>query len=226
MRAPDRAAMPLAVENLAVDGEGGRRILSVAALSLEPGQSLGIRGPSGAGKSTLLYALAGLLPRAAGAVRWGGTDILSLRSGRRAAFRRRNMGFVFQEPMLFEEMGASANAALVAAFSRGRDRRAIERRGDERLAALGVPAGVRRAGTFSGGERQRIALARALANEPAILLADEPTASLDRATADRLIDDIRAFAGETGRSLIAVSHDASLLAAMDRVVTIENGTLS
>lgn len=216
----------LTIEDLTVEGDDGRRILSVAALSLEPGQSLGVSGPSGAGKSTLLYALAGLLPRAAGAVRWGETDMLALRRGRRAAFRRRNMGFVFQEPMLFEEMGASANAALVSAFSRARDRRAIERRGDERLAALGVPAGVRRAGTFSGGERQRIALARALANEPAIVLADEPTASLDRATADRLIADLGAFTKQNDRSLIAVSHDPALLAAMDRVVTIENGTLA
>jgi len=217
--------LSLAVENLAVLGEGGRRILAVEGLSLAPGESLGVRGPSGAGKTTLLYAVAGLAARASGAVRWGDTDVLTLSGGRRARFRRENIGFIFQDFLLFEEMTAAANAALASAFAPAPRRRTIAERAQRELAALGVPDGRRRARTYSGGERQRICLARALSTEPGVILADEPTASLDRAMKDRLVADLASLTRGKGASLIAVSHDAMLLDAMDRVITIENGEL-
>lgn len=217
--------LPLRVEGLGVTGEGGRPILTIGALELAAGESLGVRGPSGAGKSTLLYALAGLLPRARGTVLWGETDLLGLGPAARARFRRETMGFVFQEALLFEEMNAAGNAALQMAFAAPRRRRAIAERARRELAALGVPEGRRRAGTYSGGERQRISLARALAADPAVLLADEPTASLDPALKTALAGDLTARTRRDGVSLIAVSHDETLLAAMDRVVTIANGEL-
>lgn len=217
--------LPLRVENLRVTGEGARTILSVDALALGAGESLGIRGPSGAGKSTLLYALAGLLGRAQGRILWGETDLLAQRPGARARFRRETMGFVFQDFLLFEEMSAAANAALPQAFAPARERRTIAGRGRDELLALGVPLGRRRARTYSGGERQRISLARALSAAPKILLADEPTASLDRETRATLVADLTRRCREGGLSLLAVSHDEQLLGALDRVVTIENGEL-
>jgi ABC-type lipoprotein export system ATPase subunit len=117
---------------------------------------------------------------------------------------------IFQDFLLFEELGALDNAALAAAFAPRADRGPLRQRAADWLDRLGLgQAGTRRADSFSGGERQRIAVARALSNDPAVILADEPTASLDRASADRLIDDLAALRA-TGRTLIAVTHDAAL----------------
>jgi ABC-type lipoprotein export system ATPase subunit len=224
-RAPDPRGLPLSIRDLCVTAPGGRVLLSVPALDVAPGTSLGIRGPSGAGKSTLLFALAGLLA-ADGAVRWGDTDLLSLPPAGRGAFRRARVGLIFQDFLLFEELGAEANAALAAGFApraqragiRDRARRALERLG------LGQTEG-RHAASFSGGERQRIAIARALAHDPAVILADEPTASLDRAAADRLVGDLVTLARDECRTLIAVSHDPALIERLDRVVELVDGRL-
>ena len=217
--------LPLEVANLRVAGSQGRTILAIDSLTLAPGESLGVRGPSGAGKSTLLCALAGLLRRAEGRVAWGETDLLALRPGARTRFRRERMGLVFQEALLFEELGARANAALAAGYAPHARRRGMAARAREELARLCVPAGRRRVSTFSGGERQRIAIARALCAAPAVLLADEPTASLDRETGASLVADLLARTRRDGVSFIAVSHDDALLDAMDRVVTIKSGEL-
>lgn len=217
--------LALDVSDLRVAGDEGRTILAIDALSLPAGRSLGVRGPSGAGKSTFLYAIAGLLARAQGGVRWGEDDLLALGAGARARFRRRRMGFVFQDFLLFEEMSAAENAALVGAFAAPAARRAIRARARQDLAGFGVPGRRRAVRHHSGGERQRIALARALAAGPAILLADEPTASLDRATKEGLVDDLVSRARDNAISFVAVSHDEMLLDAMDRVITIEDGTL-
>ena len=216
--------LSLAVSSLVVSASD-RRLVAVADFAAAPGECVGIRGPSGAGKSTFLYAIAGLIPDARGRVAWGERDILAIRSGARARFRRDNVGLVFQDFLLFEELGAEANAAICAAFSPRRRRAPLRRRASERLAELGVPAGRRAARTFSGGERQRIALARALAADPGVILADEPTASLDAVARAHIVDDLVGAARGGGKTLIAVSHDDALLAAMDRVVTIENGAL-
>ncbi|WP_075219991.1 ABC transporter ATP-binding protein [Acuticoccus yangtzensis] len=219
--------LPLFVRSLVV-AAGGRTLIDIADFAAEPGACVGIKGPSGAGKSTFLYALAGLVPAgsASGTVRWGGQDILAMRPGARARFRRQTVGFVFQDFLLFEELGAAANASIASGFTGGRRGRALRVRAEERLAALKVPGGRRAARTFSGGERQRIALARALAADPAIILADEPTASLDAETKGALIADLVGAARSGGKTLVAVSHDPALLAAMDRVVEIADGTLT
>ncbi len=225
----------LRVEGLEVSAPDGRVLLSVPALQVAAGASLGIAGPSGAGKSTLLFALAGLLPRAAGRVWWGETDILALSGAGRAAFRAAHLGFVFQDFMLFDELGAAGNAGIAACFAPKARRAGLRARARAGLAALGVPKGTRSVASFSGGERQRVGLARALAGEPAILLADEPTASLHRAAAEAIAGDLTGAARRQGpgnepanglvrgRTLIAVSHDAHLLGLMDRVLHLENG---
>lgn len=215
--------LPLAIRDLRVTGPSGRVLLAVGALDVPPGSLVGVRGPSGAGKSTLLYALGGLLT-ATGTVRWGDTELLGLSDERRTAFRAAQIGMIFQDFLLFEELGALDNAALSAAFAPRTARAALRDRAANWLDRLGLAqTGTRRADSFSGGERQRIAVARALSNDPAVILADEPTASLDRATADRLIDDLVALSQDSGRTLIAVTHDEALASRLDRVLTMADG---
>ena len=216
----------LEVRGLRVEGEDGRVILAVATLDVAPGTAVVVRGPSGAGKSTLLYALAGLIRPAEGTIRWGGTDIAALPEHRRAAFRRSAVGFVFQEHLLFEELSAAGNAAIAALYAPAGARGRIRERGAAGLDRLGLGAVAgRRSDTFSGGERQRIAVARALAADPRIVLADEPTASLDRANADALAGDLLALARADGRTLIAVSHDPALHARADLAIDIADGQI-
>ena len=216
-------ATPLALQirDLLVTGEGGRPVLAVESLDLVAGAALGIEGPSGAGKSTLILALAGLVPRMTGRIAWDGSDLVALRPAARAAFRTRHLGLVFQDARLFGELSSTANAAVAALFMPRRDRAAIEGRAAAALDALGVPR--RRASLLSGGERQRTALARALAADPGILLADEPTAALDAVAAGHVAD---ALSGETGRTRVVASHDPRLLARMDRVIRLEAGALA
>ncbi len=214
----------LSVSDLRVTARRGRVLLDLPALEQAPGRSLGICGPSGAGKSTLLFALAGLLDGIGGAVSWGDTKLLSLSANRRAGFRARHMGLIFQDFLLFEELDAIGNAALPALFLPRAHRAGLRARAGQQLARLGLAEPGARVADFSGGERQRVAVARALANDADILLADEPTASLPRAAADALIDDLVGLGA--GRTLIAVSHDTHLLDRMDRVLTLTDGRIS
>jgi putative ABC transport system ATP-binding protein len=221
--APPRG-LPLVVSGLSV-AAAGRALLTVPALNLDAGRALAIRGPSGAGKSTLLLALAGLI-EAAGSVRWGAADLLRLPPAGRAAFRRAHVGLVFQDFLLFEELDAEANAALAAGFAPRAQRAAIRARARAALERLGLGDRTgRTVASLSGGERQRVAVARALAHDPAIILADEPTASLDRAAADRLIGDLVDLSRVERRTLVVVSHDPALTGRMDRVIDIVDGRL-
>lgn len=217
--------LPLTVTDCKVRGDRGRVLVSVSSLSLAPGTSLGIQGPSGAGKSTLLYALAGLLNDVDGAIRWGDTELLGLSTAQRTRFRAAHIGMIFQDFLLFDELGALANASLPAMYAPRADRAALRARARALLHHLGIATTPRAVDSFSGGERQRVAIARALANDAAILLADEPTASLNRESADALITDLVAGVREQGKTLIAVSHDANLLARMDRVIQLVDGQI-
>lgn len=217
--------LELTVTALEVPGAQAVPRLQIAALTIAAGSLVGIRGPSGAGKTTALHAIAGLLDDARGQVRWGGTDLLGLRPEARAGWRARHLGMIFQDYLLFDELDGLDNAALGAMFQPRAARAALRARAAAGLERLGLPRGRRPVAGLSGGERQRVAVARALAADAPVILADEPTASLDRATADRLIDDLAGLAAGTGRSLIAVSHDPALLARMDRVLTIADGRL-
>lgn len=220
-----RTPLALTLSGLRVTAPSGRVLLAADALDVAPGEALVIKGPSGAGKSTLLYALAGLLP-ATGEIRWGETDILKLRDRGRTAFRRAHMGFVFQDHHLFEELSAEDNAALAMAYAPKAERAALKASAAETLDRLGLKE-VRGRGsaTLSGGERQRVAVARALAGNPQVILADEPTASLDRPTADRLIEDLVGLAETDGRTLIAVTHDQHFHRRAARVLEVVDGVL-
>lgn len=221
----DAEGLPLAIEGLEVQAANGRVLLSVPRLELPAGGTLGIRGPSGAGKSTLLFALAGLQDRMSGQVRWGNTDLGALRSGARTAFRARHVGIVFQDFLLFEELGPIANASLGAMYRPRSERAGIRDRARRLLRRFGIDEDGRTVPTLSGGERQRVAVARAMSGNAAILLADEPTANLDRETGERLLTDLLARVRENGTTLVAVSHDDRLLARMDRVVKIVDGQM-
>lgn len=212
----------LEIEALFVASSRGRELLTVQNLSVRAGTLLGVRGPSGAGKSTFLHAISGLLDTARGRVLWDGVDILGLSTEQRAAFRARSVGMVFQDFMLFDELSPMANATIAGLFTRQPD---LEASAERLIARLGVRAEARSVASYSGGEKQRIAMARALAGQPGIVLADEPTASLDRRAADRLITDLTAMVRDSGATLIAVSHDTHLLDAMDRVLTLEDGEI-
>lgn len=218
--------LPLRLQDLEVVAPGGRRLLAVDALEIPAGTFAALRGPSGAGKSTALHAMAGLVTISQGRVCWGEIDLAGLREPARAAFRRREIGLVFQDHHLFEELSGAGNAAIAAAYAPRADRAGIRRTAGDRLRQLGLdPDAPRRAGTFSGGERQRIAVARALAGSPRILLADEPTASLDRANADALIADLATLARRDGITVVAVSHDPAFHAAADRTIALRDGRI-
>lgn len=220
------AGLPLAVSDLDLRAPDGRTLVHVPHLAVKAGSCVAIRGPSGAGKSTFLHALSGFVVAEAGRVIWDETDLSTLSDAARTRFRRDHVGLIFQDFLLFEELGAGDNAALAAAFSPRGDRAGVQDRAAYWLARLGlVQPGARRADTFSGGERQRIAVARALACDPAVILADEPTASLDRASADRLIDDLTGLVRDSGRTLIAVTHDPALADRLDRVITMAEGRI-
>ncbi len=218
-------SLALHVRDLEVHAPNGRVLVRARQLDVAPGETVGLRGPSGAGKSSLLYALAGLQARMSGAVVWGDTDLTPLNDHTRARFRRQYMGMIFQDFLLFEELGALNNASLAAAFGAPAERHQIRHTARTLLQRLGLTDLGRTVESFSGGERQRVAVARALSNNPKVILADEPTASLDRAAADTLIADLTRMARDEGRTLVVVSHDDSLLSQLDRVLQVVDGEL-
>ncbi len=217
----------LYVKDLTLRSPEGRCLLSIDHLHVAAGESLAIKGPSGAGKSTLLFAIAGIIPVSSGTLAWGDADLAQMSDNARTQFRRDSLGIIFQDHLLFEELSAAQNSSLAALYNRPHTRTNIAARARQLLHDLGIKDHDRPyVDSYSGGERQRIAVARALAADPQVILADEPTASLDRETADRLIADLTRRAKHDGRTLICVSHDQALLAAADRVITIQEGCIS
>ncbi len=216
--------LKLEVRDLVIRRKGSRAILDVAHLEVAPGEALVVRGPSGAGKSTLLFALAGLIKPDEGSVRWDDTQLFDLSDPQRAAFRRDTLGMVFQDHLLFEELSSHGNAALASLYEPRRRRQKIRSNAAALLDHLGIEKSTRDVTRFSGGERQRIAMARALSGGPKVVLADEPTASLDRKAADRLIDDLFALA-DRQRTLIIVSHDPAIHARAGRLASVVDGKL-
>lgn len=215
----------LSISELKVMADG-RCLLDIPDLSLPTGTLAGIRGPSGAGKTTFLNAISGLIA-VKGNLHWGDLALSTLGPRRAARFRRSHMGMIFQDFLLFEELTALENAAIGTSFAPRSERPALRDAAMGLLEGLGLGAMLnRRADTLSGGERQRVATARALAHDPAIILADEPTASLDRSAADALVADLVRLARAAGRTVIAVSHDPHVLDQMDRVLTITEGRLT
>ncbi|MEP0807148.1 MAG: ATP-binding cassette domain-containing protein [Chloroflexota bacterium] len=189
------------VKNLVVEREG-RIVLQVERLSIAKGETLAVVGPNGAGKSTLLLALARLLKPQRGEIKFNSQPTAAESD---TAYRRR-LALVMQDPLLFD-MSVFENVAAGLRF-RGLERDEIERRVRLWLERLGVEnLSKRRAGQLSGGEAQRVSLARALALEPQLLLLDEPFAALDPPTRSRLLDDLGALLQETAATTVFVTHD-------------------
>jgi ABC-type lipoprotein export system ATPase subunit len=190
-------------------------------LTIPEGETTAVLGPSGSGKSTLLALLAGLVRPTAGAVYVRGQDLAAHSARELLALRAGTVGMVLQTPA--RNLLPFASAAENVAFAQRAGRRG-RRRPAELLEPLGVGGMARRpAHLLSGGEQQRLALAVALANRPPLLLADEPTSQLDHANAQTIIELLRAANAEFGTTVVLVTHDAAVGAAMQRTITIRDG---
>ncbi len=194
-------------------------------LSIQRGEFVAVMGPSGCGKSTLLNLLAGLDRPSAGEVWLDGTRVDQLSETALARMRRRRLGFVFQFFNLLPMLTASENVELPLLLA-GRRRRQARRTARRMLDELGIGDKADAApGQLSGGQQQRVALARALANQPDLVIGDEPTGSLDSASAGEVLGLLRA-AHARGQTLLLATHDARVAAAADRVVTMRDGEVT
>jgi ABC-type lipoprotein export system ATPase subunit len=208
-----------------IGAKPARRILDCVDLALAPGAMAAVTGPSGAGKTTLLHALAGLVTVNAGAVRFADRDIDKLSESKRDRWRRETIGFVFQDFQLVPELSIAENILLPLRFDAWRTTAAQRARLRELAARVGLDDLTPRAGALSRGEQQRVALARALIREPAFILADEPTASLDAANAAAAADLLIGTARQSGAGLLVVSHDTIVLERMPTVWRLAGGRL-
>ena len=206
-------------------GDGEAAVVAVRGVSLrvEPGEIVLIMGPSGSGKTTLLSMLGALLRPTAGTVSLDGTVLSELSEGRLPDIRLHRFGFIFQDFNLLSALTVWENVAIVAELAGLRSRAARER-ATVILTELGL--GQRLdflPDRLSGGEKQRVAIARALVNDPALILADEPTANLDSAIGHEIMRLLRGIAKEQGRSVVIVSHDQRIRDIADRVLWLEDG---
>ncbi|MDF0488600.1 ABC transporter ATP-binding protein [Sphingomonas sp. H39-1-10] len=218
----------LAVSGLARSFEqGGVRIDVLRGVDMTVGQGeiVALLGPSGSGKSTLLQAVGLLEGGFEGSIRIAGAEAAELDSDGRTRVRRESLGFVYQFHHLLPDFSAAENVVLPQMI-RGADRAAADARAEALLTALGLGHRLtHRPSQLSGGEQQRVAVARALANQPALVLADEPTGNLDEATADVVLAEfLRLVRGEGSAALVA-THNERLAQKMDRVVRLHEGTL-
>jgi putative ABC transport system ATP-binding protein len=201
------------------------RAVDGVSLTVAPGEMVSLRGPSGSGKTTLLLLMAALLHAEAGVVRYGGRDLASLSEREASGFLMHEVGFIFQRFHLWPRSSAIRNASqkliLTGVGVRDARERAIpwlDRVGlGERLDAV--------AGQLSGGERQRVAIARVLACEPRLILADEPTGSLDSARSQEIVELLRSISHDRGAMVVLVTHDAEVAALADRHYTLRDGVL-
>ena len=205
------------------DSTGTLTILHEISFTLQPRQSAAIVGASGSGKSTLLSIIAGLDTPSSGTVRLAGTDIFVIDEDARAAVRAAKLGFVFQSFQLLGNLTALENVMLPLELQGRNDARALA---TEMLDRVGLSERLRHyPKVLSGGEQQRVALARAFVVKPAVLLADEPTGSLDFATGEIVMQLMFDLNRESGTTLVLVTHDRAIAARCDRQLLIEAGQL-
>ncbi|MDC0738572.1 ABC transporter ATP-binding protein [Cognatishimia sp. SS12] len=200
-------------------------VLRGCDLTVKTGEVVALVAPSGSGKSTLLH-IAGLLDSAdSGAVEIAGQDTQALSDRRRTAARRQDVGFVYQFHHLLPEFTAAENIILPQ-LANGVDRKAADARALSLLDIVGLAdRASHRPAELSGGEQQRVAFCRALANEPKLLLADEPTGNLDPGTSDRVFEALMTLVRSTGMSALIATHNLDLAARMDRTVRMQEGVL-
>jgi putative ABC transport system ATP-binding protein len=202
---------------------GAVRALRAVSLALGAGELVGLSGPSGSGKTTLLHLLATIDTPSAGAVRLLGREVSGLSPGERAALRLRSVGLVFAEHNLSPVLTLGENVELPLALAGRADATA---RAAAALERLDIGALARRfPGQVSSGQRQRAAVARALAGEPAVLLLDEPTAHLDSSSASGLVAGVSALVRDRGVAALLASHDPAVLGRCDRVLVLRDGVL-
>jgi len=216
------------VQGLNKSYEGGAQRLHVlrdVELAVEAGEMVAIVGASGVGKSTLLHLLGGLDRADGGSIRVGDTELLALGDAALVEFRNRNVGFVFQFHHLLPEFDAAENVEMPMRIAR-MPLADARRRALDLLGRVGLAERVtHRPNMLSGGEQQRVAVARALVMRPALLLADEPTGDLDETTADALHALLREMHAEHGLTSIIATHNPRLASACDRVLRLEHGQL-
>jgi predicted ABC-type transport system involved in lysophospholipase L1 biosynthesis ATPase subunit len=197
-------------------------VLRGVSLQVANGEKVFLCGASGSGKTTLLYILGGLEKPTQGDVFVSGKALYTSSSNQRARIRNEALGFVFQNYHLLPELTALENVTLPSLI----DGKAAHERAKELLGRVGLGDRVNHLPTeLSGGEQQRVALARALINDPAIILADEPTGNLDAATGKQIMDLLFEIVGESSKTLLVVTHDANLAARGDRTLLIKQGLL-
>ena len=207
------------------EGEQERAVFQDLNLTIAPGEFVVLMGRSGAGKSTLLNLISGIDRPTAGTVRLGGTDLTQLSERERTLYRRKNIGFVFQAFNLISTLTVAENITLPLELN-GQAGGAEE----ERALAVLDEVGLRdRSDSYpdrlSGGEQQRVAIARALANDPLLVLTDEPTGNLDYETGQQVLDLLTRLVRERGKTMLAATHDRSMAESADRVLFLQSGRL-
>ena len=205
---------------------GATPALRGASMTVGRGEILAVMGPSGSGKSTLLHCLAGILVPDSGQVVFDGQRLDTMRENRRSALRRDKFGFVFQFGQLVPELTAEENVALPLLLAGARRREAL-RRAREWFGRLGIDGlEGHRSGEMSGGEAQRVALARGLVAGHEILFADEPTGSLDSLAGERVMHLLTAAARDQGTTVVLVTHEPRVAAYADREIIVRDGTVT
>lgn len=204
---------------------GALQVLRGTDLRVAPGELVGLVGPSGSGKSTLLHT-AGLLERPeAGTILLDGINCLKLNDDGRTAIRRQKIGFVYQFHHLLPEFNAIDNIAMPLMIA-GVKKKAAREKAASLLAEMGLEErAFHQPGQLSGGEQQRVAIARALANDPRLVIADEPTGNLDPATTERVFGTLIKMVREEGAGVLVATHNFALTRHMDRILTLKDGKL-
>jgi putative ABC transport system ATP-binding protein len=202
---------------------GPTQALNSASLSVHAGEVMALMGPSGSGKSTLLHCLAGILTPDSGRVSFAGRDMSSMSDAERSALRRSEFGFVFQFGQLVPELTCLENVALPLRLA-GVSRREAQRSAAGWLDRLEVAdVAQKRPGQASGGQGQRVAVARALVTSPRVVFADEPTGALDSLNGERVMELLVAAARDTGAAVVLVTHEARVAAYSDREAVVRDG---
>jgi len=205
---------------------GATPALRGATVSIESGEILAVMGPSGSGKSTLLHCLAGILVPDGGAITFAGERLDTLREAERTALRRDRFGFVFQFGQLVPELTAQENVALPLLLA-GTARTTAMTAAQDWFGRLGLDGlERRRSGELSGGQAQRVALARGLVSRPQVLFADEPTGALDSLTGEQVMDLLTSAAREQGTTVVLVTHEPRVAAYADREVIVRDGKVT
>lgn len=204
---------------------GPTTALAKASFALRAGEVVAVMGPSGSGKSTLLHCLAGIVRPDAGTITYDGRDLTAMSDTARSALRRADFGFVFQFGQLVPELTCVENVALPLRLN-GEKRKAAEARAAEWMARLEVDdTAHKRPGEISGGQGQRVAVARALVTAPRVIFADEPTGALDSLNGERVMHLLTDASRDTGAAVVLVTHEARVAAYSDREIVVRDGAV-